>query len=78
MRQINAVGWAAARLAIGACRGGEWMGASVAAAERPWKRSYPAGLDWETALPARTVYDLLAEAVASWPDESCLDFLGRV
>ncbi len=54
------------------------MGASVAAAERPWLRTYPAGVAWDAAVPARAVHDLLVDAVAAWPDEPCLDFLGRI
>ena len=53
------------------------MRAPAAAVGRPWTASYPAGLAWDTPLPVRTVYDLLADAVAQWPDERCLDFLGR-
>ena len=43
----------------------------------PWEASYPAGLSWDAALPARPLSDILDEAVATWPKNPCLEFLGR-
>ncbi|MEE9194554.1 MAG: AMP-binding protein, partial [Alphaproteobacteria bacterium] len=45
--------------------------------ERPWEKSYPEGVRWDAEIPARPVPALLDEAIAKWPDNPCLEFLGR-
>ena len=42
-----------------------------------WLASYPADVDWNTAIEPRPVYALLDRAVATWPDRIALDFMGR-
>ena len=47
-------------------------------AQRPWLRSYPPGLAWDTPLPPRSVNQLWEDAVERWPDLPFLHFFGRV
>ncbi len=46
--------------------------------DRPWLKSYPAGIVWEASFPAYPVTHLLDEAVERFPERPCLDFLGKV
>jgi long-chain acyl-CoA synthetase len=46
-------------------------------ADRPWIKSYPAGVSWEAPLPLMPVQQLLGDAVARWPDHPALEFMGR-
>ena len=43
----------------------------------PWEASYPQGLSWDAALPSHPVPEILERAVATWPKNPCLEFLGR-
>ncbi len=43
----------------------------------PWEAHYPVGLDWAVELDAKPLFGLLDEAVATYADRPCLDFLGR-
>ena len=43
----------------------------------PWVKSYPAGVDWAAPIPVGFVQQMLADAVARWPDNPALDFMGR-
>ena len=47
-------------------------------AQRPWLRSYPPGLAWDTPLPPCSVNQLWEDAAERWPDLPFLDFFGRV
>ena len=40
----------------------------------PWEKSYPQGVDWQTEIPSTPVTDLLDEAVAAWPGNTCITF----
>lgn len=44
---------------------------------RPWEKSYPGTVDWSFDLPQRSLASLLDEAVARYPKNSCVEFLGR-
>lgn len=43
----------------------------------PWLKTYPAGIHWDTKIPARPLYALLDEAEAAYPNRNALDFLGK-
>jgi long-chain acyl-CoA synthetase len=44
---------------------------------RPWDRSYPPGLRWDTPIPAGFVPDLLRDAARDFAGHPALDFMGR-
>jgi len=54
-------------------------GTRGAQAERPypWEKSYPAGVDWQLEVEARTLPELLDEAVRAYPERPCLSFRGK-
>lgn len=43
----------------------------------PWRRAYPAGVDWDMVFPRETLPDVLASAVARFGARPALEFLGR-
>ena len=43
----------------------------------PWEAHYPAGLAWDFEIEPRPLYALLDDAVATFANRPCLDFLGR-
>ena len=43
----------------------------------PWEARYPASLAWDFALEPRPLFTLLDDAVATFANRPCLDFLGR-
>ncbi len=43
----------------------------------PWEDSYPSGIDWRAGIPTASVTDLLDSAVADFPDNPCLEFMGK-
>ena len=43
----------------------------------PWEASYPEGIAWDAELPVKPVASILDEAVTAWPDNPCLEFLGK-
>ncbi|WP_394777843.1 long-chain fatty acid--CoA ligase [Undibacterium sp.] len=45
--------------------------------EFPWIKSYPAGVRWDADLPTMPLPTLLDNAVAKWPDNPALDFMGK-
>ncbi len=49
----------------------------AAAPAYPWLKNYPPFAPWAMPLPAEPVYSLLENAVARFPDKTCLEFLGR-
>lgn len=48
-------------------------------AQRPyiWEASYPPGLQWDAEIPTGPLYALMDQAVAAWPDQRCMEFLGK-
>ena len=44
----------------------------------PWTRTYPAALHWDAPLPLRPVQAILDDAVARWPDQPAIDFMGKL
>ena len=44
---------------------------------RPWEKSYPGRVDWPFDVPQGSLVSLLDEAVANYPQNPCVDFLGR-
>jgi long-chain acyl-CoA synthetase len=47
-------------------------------AEHRWIKSYPLGMRWDAPLAQMPVQQLLDDAVARWPDNPAIDFMGRV
>ena len=47
------------------------------AAPRPWLASYPDGVQWDVEIAPKPLTAILDEAVTAWPDNPCLDFLGK-
>ncbi|WP_394828217.1 long-chain fatty acid--CoA ligase [Pendulispora albinea] len=45
--------------------------------ELPWIPSYPAGLSHDHEIVRTTVWQILEDAVARWPDHPALDFMGK-
>ncbi len=61
-----------------------WRGATPEAPRaeqtgRPyiWEASYPPGLNWDAAIPTGPLFALMDQAVATWPDHRCMEFLGK-
>ena len=46
--------------------------------EHPWFKSYPDGVRWDAPLPQMPVPQILDDAVARWPDQPAIDFMGCV
>ena len=46
-------------------------------AEHPWLAAYPKNIDWHAEIPVKPLPTMLAESVARYPNNLCLDFLGR-
>jgi long-chain acyl-CoA synthetase len=44
--------------------------------ELPWIKTYPPAVRWDIPLTPKPVHQLLAEAVAQWPDHPAIDYLG--
>jgi long-chain acyl-CoA synthetase len=45
--------------------------------DMPWIKSYPAGVRWDIAVTPGAVQDILNAAVAKWPDNPAVDFMGK-
>jgi len=43
----------------------------------PWLKNYPPFADWHMPIPAVPAYKLLYDAVAQFPENSCMEFLGK-
>ena len=56
--------------------GGE-TGGNAGAADRPWLKTYPEGIDWQAPLEMAPLWENLDGAVAKFPDHNLLDFLDR-
>jgi len=44
----------------------------------PWTQSYPDGMRWDAELPLKPVTQFLDDAVARWPENPAIEFMGRV
>ena len=43
----------------------------------PWEAVYPEELDWRAEIPIKELHAVLDEAVARFPDNGCVEFLGK-
>jgi long-chain acyl-CoA synthetase len=43
----------------------------------PWEDVYPADIDWRAEILAKPLYTVLDDAVARFPDNTCVDFFGK-
>jgi len=43
----------------------------------PWEDVYPPDIKWRAEIPVRPLQALLDDAVARFPDNACVDFLGK-
>ncbi len=43
----------------------------------PWIKSFPPGVKWDAPIPVGFVHQMLDDAVARWPDNFAIDFMGR-
>jgi long-chain acyl-CoA synthetase len=43
----------------------------------PWEDVYPADIDWRAEIPMKPLYTVLDDAVARFPDNTCVDFFGK-
>ena len=43
----------------------------------PWEAVYPEDVDWRAEIAVKPLYAILDDAVARFPDNSCVEFLGR-
>jgi len=46
-------------------------------ADYPWLKSYPPFADWSMPIPAAPVFTLLHDAVAAFPNNPCMEFMGK-
>jgi long-chain acyl-CoA synthetase len=54
------------------------MAATAAStASYPWLKNYPPFVDWAMPIQPKPVYRLLQDAAEQYPDNICLEFLGR-
>ncbi len=44
----------------------------------PWVDQYPAGVDWQMAIPRGTIPELLEQAARQFPQNPAISFLGRL
>ncbi len=42
-----------------------------------WEKSYPKGVSWWLDVQPKPLYDVFDEAVQKWPNNPCLEFLGK-
>jgi len=43
----------------------------------PWEAVYPENLDWRAEVPVKPLHVVLDDAVARFPDNGCVEFLGK-
>ena len=43
----------------------------------PWLKNYPPFVDWAMPIPQVPAYKLLHDAVAAYPNNPCMEFLGK-
>jgi long-chain acyl-CoA synthetase len=53
------------------------MEALKADAAEPWLKAYPLGIDWHARFAEEPLYRFLETSLARFPDNPCLDFLGK-
>src|ERR1700736_3391555 len=53
------------------------MEALKADAAQPWLKAYPPGIDWHARFAEEPLYRFLETSLARFPDNPCLDFLGK-
>ena len=46
-------------------------------AVRPWLDHYPAGVDWNAAVPEAPLHTLLTDSAARFPNRPAYNFFGR-
>lgn len=46
--------------------------------DKEFLKSYPDGLDWNIKIPKRPLYCLFDDSAARFPEQPCIDFLGKV
>ena len=47
------------------------------AGPHPWEASYPEGLSWQFEIESTRLDSIVDQAVASFPNRPCLEFLGK-
>lgn len=52
-------------------------GTATQAADHPWLRTYPEGIDWDGVIPQGPLFKALDGAVTSYPRSPAMDFLGK-
>jgi long-chain acyl-CoA synthetase len=66
---------------MGTCsRGGivaDTVSVNRTAPSYPWLRNYPPFAPWAMPIPAVPVFNLLTDAVAKYPKNPCMEFMGR-
>ncbi len=45
--------------------------------DQPWLKSYPKGMHWDASIDLTPVQQILDDAVARWPDQPAINFMGR-
>ena len=45
--------------------------------DKPWIKSYPAGVRWDLSIEPMPVPQIIEDAAAAWPDNPALRFMGR-
>jgi long-chain acyl-CoA synthetase len=45
--------------------------------DKPWIKSYPAGMRWDIEIEAAPLQKILDDAVAKWLDRPAVEFMGR-
>ena len=70
--------WAVAAVLAPLRRRQERAGRSVVPGRPyPWEKSYPDGVAWDLETTAKSLPDLLDEAVAAFGERNCINFRGR-
>ncbi len=54
------------------------VGQSRAQKSYPWLHGYPEDVQWDAPIPAAPLYEVLDQAVEKWPENPCIDFLGKI
>ena len=45
--------------------------------DKPWIKSYPAGMRWDIEIEAAPLQKIVDDAVAKWPDRPAVEFMGK-
>ncbi len=70
-------GFRTARDVLGGLFRGRREEAPEVAGPHPWEASYPEGLLWQVEIESKRLDSIVDQAVASFPDRPCLEFLGK-